>query len=699
MSIKIKKQTGEIFDLPQDFVIEGKKNNPLFSEKGSQTVSISFPATPRNRSLLDDAFRLDRAEKPSQAIPVVIESGPAQQTGRMAINSASPKIIAANIGFDEGEMYSRMSTMKLADMPILSQPQYNITPPGETREQRTDALLAHLTDVMKELTDADYFVFPLILKKDLKENKQTLSGDYRIILNDLDFVWDHLPYGEIAELKGLKHQLLTWYIDSEEVYIDAPKGYGVSPFLKVGRLLEIIFANYGYTVEENPFVLHRQLKKLTVLNNTMDTILSGTLHYRDLMPDISVNEFLDGLYNKFGLLWFVESNTGTVRLRFLKDVLNGSAVDIDRFKTEEPEITYSQQRQLKLTANRDSDATTLFGETVKTLYDTFEEFLAAYNNQMTDIFVDVPLATGTSCIFSAEFSMYRIRENIVVEGKKAQTLSSSDFFDWNKKTPGLEYEEIKMDDLCLPLDYFNNVLMLNYGVGVKHRYSDVVVSGATQKDEENPAKLAFAFGWGLTHYTASNRYNWFFASQINRDPDGYFMNDSEGNKYDISLTVNREDGLYNRFWKEYDAFLRHSAQEVKCTVRMSDAEFLNLKPDQVMMLNYQPVLTEQVKFKLNAPKHSGECTFRTLRLYEPYDLATEQKIPLYERQKYYWKVISIDKTPVITYPCHEESNFGFGFTTIDGVNKYTDMMFILPPTDEQYLHNEQIILTYCKFNS
>ena len=64
MSIKIKKITGEIFDLPQDFVIEGEKNNPLFSEKGSQTVSISFPSTPRNRRLLDHAARPDRAGKP-----------------------------------------------------------------------------------------------------------------------------------------------------------------------------------------------------------------------------------------------------------------------------------------------------------------------------------------------------------------------------------------------------------------------------------------------------------------------------------------------------------------------------------------------------------------------------------------------------------------------------------------------------------
>ena len=319
MSIKIRKQTGEVFDLPQDFVIEGEKNNPLFSKKGSRTVSVSFPATPHNRRLLDDACRLDRARKPAQDIPVVIETGPVQQSGQMAINSASPKVIAANIGFDEGEIYSRMSDMQLAGMPILSEPPYNFTPPGDTREQRTDALPDHLTDVMKELADADYFVFPLVLKYDTngvtEEQPDKTFKEYRIILNELDVQPlpspTPTPIGAIVELKGRTHQLLTWYIDSEEVYIDAIKGYGVSPFLKVGPLLEIVFANFGFAVEENPFLTHPQLKKPVVLNNTMDTILSGTLHYRDLMPDLSVNDFLDGLYNKFGLLWPVDSNTKT----------------------------------------------------------------------------------------------------------------------------------------------------------------------------------------------------------------------------------------------------------------------------------------------------------------------------------------------------------------------------------------------------
>ncbi|MDR1675604.1 MAG: hypothetical protein LBR86_03950 [Tannerella sp.] len=706
MSIKIKKLSGERFDLPPDFIIEGEKNNPLFSEKGSQTVPVSFPATAHNRRLLDSAFRLDRAEKPGQAIPAVIESGPAQQRGVMAVNSASPKIISAGIGFDEAEMYSRMSAMQLRDMPVLSDPAYRFTPPGATRDDRIDALLTHLTAVMKEEIEADYFMFPVVLHYDnngVSEEDQQNGEElkhYRIILNELNTIWQDdnqnpiLPSGAIAELKALEHRLLTWYVNSEEVYIDAPKGYGVSPFLKVGKLLEIIFENFGYAIEENPFTSHRQLKKLAVLNNTMDTILTGTLHYSDLMPDITVGEFLESLYNKFGLCWFVDSNTNTVRLRFLKDLLNpssGTAVDLNRFKTEEPEIFYSPQRQLKLTANREVGKSG-FGFTSETLYDTFEAFLKAYNHQFTDMYENDAWIEGLSCIFNTFDTQYFIRENI--ETAESGKLSSSDFFDWDKKTPGLEYEEIQMGDLCLPFDFYQNIQMLHYGANVKHHYSNVVFDGETPKEEENPAKLAFAFGWGLTDYTASNRYNWFFASQINRDVHGHFLYDPDENKYDISLAINREDGLYNRFWKEYDAFLRHSAQEVTCKLKLSDTQTVNLRMDQVMMLNFQPLVPEQIKFKLNGPGNVSEGRFRTLRLYEPYDLEAEREIPVYARQKYYWKVISTVRVPDVTQP-YVEYGFAYGFyRTADGTKHDTRMLFVLPPTDTQFLNQEQTVLTY-----
>jgi hypothetical protein len=115
----------------------------------------------------------------------------------------------------------------------------------------------------------------------------------------------------------------------------------------------------------------------------MDAILTGTLYYRDLMPDITVNEFLEGLYNKFGLVWYINSNTKTGRFLFVKDLVDmyaSETVNLNDFKTEEPEIAWSPQQQLKLTANREIGKSG-YANTSETLYNTFEEFLRAYNYQ------------------------------------------------------------------------------------------------------------------------------------------------------------------------------------------------------------------------------------------------------------------------------------------------------------------------------
>jgi hypothetical protein len=239
MSLKIKKLTGEIFDLQPDYIIEAEKNNPLFTNKGSKTVIIHFPETDNNRKLLLNSERLDRLECPDGAIPVAIETDALQQSGLMVINSG----FNAGIGFDESEMYNKMSQMRLRDLPNLP----SFTAGGTTLNQKINTMLSHLTAVMKEQVIADYYVFPVLLKQEITESK-----NYDIILNELDIKYGvdiPLPYGKVAELSGFNNRTITRYINGKEVLLDAPKGYGISPLLKVYRILEFVFDHFGFTIQ------------------------------------------------------------------------------------------------------------------------------------------------------------------------------------------------------------------------------------------------------------------------------------------------------------------------------------------------------------------------------------------------------------------------------------------------------------------
>jgi hypothetical protein len=686
--IKIRKiEGGDVFDLAEGYVIEAEKNNPLFSGKGSQTVPVNFPASDKNNRMLDFPSRIDRTFKKEETIPVIVETGSVQQKGLLSVHSASNRILSANIGYDESVMYAVMKDVQLKDMPILNDPEFIKSFGGSNIDQRIHSMLAHLTAVMKEQTLAEYCVFPVIVKKETVQ----LDGENQTRLEIINEVDDRLsadindpPNGKIAELKALTNRTIIRYENNEEIQLTVPKGYGVSPFLKVYRILEIIFKNFEFTVIENPFKEHKQLKKLVVLNNTIDAVLTGTLYYKDLMPDCSIREFLDSLYAKFGMLYFVDSTSKTIRIKFLKDIVNPEAsegsIDLNPIKTEEPEISFHPAKQLRLKMNREP-------EDANVAFNTMEEFLNQFLNQFTE---SANWPNHVTQVFRTSDSTYHI-ENIFKASSGREYYKSSDFFDWDKKTENMDYEEVEMKDICLPLYLIPGALAmqtLQYLVGFKHLYSDVFVGGTKQEASGAKAKIAFAFAWGITKYRGVGSYSAFFASQFNRDTQGNFILDEENNKYGISLTCNREDGLYNRFWKEYDAFLRHSNQPVKCNLHLNDNDFVKFKMDEKVFINNQPLLVEQIKYKFNdSGDKISESTFRTLRLYQPYDLNQEQKIPEYGPQKYYWKFeedLSGLPSPIWILIKREFDSF----FTVNGVQVPVSYLSYLPPTEEQYIAQE-----------
>jgi len=704
--IKIRKiEGGEVFDLPEDYVIEAEKNNPLFNSKGSQTVSINFPTSDKNNRLLNFPFRIDRTFKKEETIPVIVETGSVQQKGLLSVNSASNKIISANIGYDESDMYAVMKDMQLKDMQILNDPEFVKSFGGDDIDQNVDSMLAHLTAVMKQEIEVDeYCIFPIIVKKEdyttdvLNDDGTTtpnVKKTYLEIINEVDIDWtiDDVLNPNYTELKAIQNRIITRYENSQEIQLSAPKGYGVSPFLKIYRILEIIFKNFDFTITENPFKEHRQLKKLVALNNSIDAVLTGMLYYKDLMPDCSIQDFFDSLYAKFGMLYFVDSNSKTVRIKFLKDILNPDtyeAIDLNQMKTEEPAISFSPPKQLRLKMNRELDD-------AKVAFDTFDEFLERFKNQFSETSHYSPnISDNKTQLFVTENSTYYIKNIFTLFSQEGMQVDhSSDFFDWDKKTENMDYEDIEMKDMSLPLYNYENFHNYNqYLVGFKHLYSDVFIGESKQEVANNQAKIAFVFAWGI-YYSIDNG-KFFFASQFNRDRVGNFMNDEQGAKYDISLTCNREDGLYNRFWKEYDSFIRHSNQQVTCNLHLSDNDFVKFKMDEKVFINNQPLVAEQIKYKFNdAGDKISESTFRTLRLYEPYDLKTERAIPQYIPQKYYWRFsISSDIEEPTNYI--SVTTVFDSFFTVNDVQIPVSYMSNLPPTEDQYNSQETRILRFWK---
>ena len=198
----------ETLDLGKDPSLEIDNSSPIFSNKGSMSIPVTFPKSPKNQRLLGFPGRTDRNRKIINDQKVTVLDGPIMRHGVMNIISGE---IEANIGFDEGEAYAKMSEVKLADMDGL--PVY--APEGD---DTVSAVIAHLTAVMKGEVSTDYCVFPTITT--LEENTDTGKAEYYMALNEMGDV------NGTEALLGSAARKMKVKIDNELAEIDMPAGYG-----------------------------------------------------------------------------------------------------------------------------------------------------------------------------------------------------------------------------------------------------------------------------------------------------------------------------------------------------------------------------------------------------------------------------------------------------------------------------------------
>ena len=330
---------GEALDLPSGFSIEIEDSSPIFNDRGSQSVPATVPATRRNIRLLDAPHRIDTGVNPNNPERSAdLLAGAYLRRGVMNVTEASRQEgIVFNIGFDNATAYARWRERRLADVAGSR----IFIPPGGAG---VDSLLHYFDDVYGgcDERECEFAVFTVAVDK--TERDSAGDGSYQVIY------WDIL---NLPEKQGL-HQFHTVrrVVNSEVTDVSVPWGYGVTPFLRVWRVLELVFEDLGVKIEGNPFKEEKELARLVVLNNAADAICRGTVRISDLMPDCTVEEFLNSLWVRFGLVYDIDARKRSVRLRLLKDILTetGGEVALTEYICGREKIIYNTAQYIKLSA-------------------------------------------------------------------------------------------------------------------------------------------------------------------------------------------------------------------------------------------------------------------------------------------------------------------------------------------------------------
>lgn len=419
---------GEELDLPKGFSIAIEETSPVWNDMGSQSVTASVPATPRNRRLMRFPDRPYAAIGPADRAPrCMVQSGAYIRSGRLNITGANAKTIDFNIGFDNSEAYQEWKSKRLAELKGL---------PSRTFASMTEAknfIEGVYTSAKPQ--ESDLAVFPVCLSKTTaKENDKETT--YYEIVNDM------------ADNPFRENRTVMRVIDNTPTEVSVPQGYGCTPFLRVWRIVELIFADLGLTPDRNPFKEDLDLSRLVVMNNTADTLCALKLRYKELMPDVTVEEMLNVLWVRFGLVYHTDFGSGTARLRLMRDLIKETPDgEMETMLNEPPATEYTERKYLRLSAG-----TSIEGAEPTT--DRLEDFLKGYdlgnmaveyngNGNYRVEGVDGNTKTGTGFTWTEPTGTWRRDTFFTVSGiqSRGESEECSSFFIWDPMTPGMAAEE------------------------------------------------------------------------------------------------------------------------------------------------------------------------------------------------------------------------------------------------------------------
>lgn len=679
MSIIIRlKETGEVFDVIPGFKLELNNTSPFFNDLGTKSVTTTLPNTPHNRRLFSFSNRMDTTNKPRKKIDVIVSSGSYIREGVLyEVEPDDPQTsFGVIIAFNEGIMYEAMADVlltELSNLPIIV----------KTVTELIDDMnaLIKTDDISTDLT-----IFSAILKGNSYTNDDTEI-----------FQYEYLNMIEFTKATLIERTTTTVLDDGKPLQIPVPSGYGITPFIRVWKVLELIFSHFGYIINENPFKTDLQLQRLCLANNTLDTIVLGEIRYEQLLPKVTIMQFLQSLYGRFGLRVFFNNNRREINLRLLRTTFidkTYSPIEVSSVPYPSPPLP----KQLKLSGSKKLDRS-------NTETDTFEEFLEKYNNTIGVY----PYYSGQVDVGGAYFDKRTGLYYQISTINKEEKLLSSIQFDWNKKVEGVEIEEITTSDECLTMINNNGSILPYFGLDGTLMNAILTVNGNTI-NTENDRLFAFVYDMGEAYSEINSikdyrgfKYGSIFPFQYS-SPD-QLQEDREGNIFEYALLFVGEYGAFNKFFSEYDAFLRHSNRLTKFEIHAPTFNLANLDFSEKRIVYNQPILLDKVNHDVgNLRSQVVQIEARTMRLYEPYNLEEEHLLPVPDDILYKW-VLFVDQNKKIKNKYEElllekkalDVPYAHQFVSLsDGeIIEEPDpptatTYWFLPPTESQYQNQAKI---------
>lgn len=417
-----------------------------------------------------------------------------------------------------------------------------------------------------------------------------------------------------------KHEIdVQETIDGKTVTI--PKGFYITPFVKVKYVLQEVLSHLGYTLASS-FLDQDPFRNLLFLNNNLDTLVNNSINYVDIVPDISVKTLFD-VIRKFGVEFRPDEINKIIYLVPFDDALDTlPSADLSSFAVSKPVVNYhNQYKQIKLT----SEQINLPGQI------SMIDFLG----RRRDLFTGSPDEQGLDfiSIFTKYPSAY-LRQN-----------------DGYMVRDGVKGERIFVEKIAhLGISYYaGGILPVE-----EHSFPDVVPAMYTARSISPEGNYTYK----VTPYIGPGRAlqsKVVFQDELNNDEMAdtselkpilclfynlsthckgtiHNYNESGIKLWDNSIAWNGPDGLYEKFWRKRDTLMRNALLEIQVDTILPEEVKLTLSPVKQILLHNQKYLVSEINYSTKN-KSVGSCSLLSTKLQQP--LSESKSAEEYFREKKY----------------------------------------------------------------
>lgn len=577
-----------IFDLEKNSAISIERTNPLFNEQGSMSLPFSIKRTSKNDYLLDFPHKYERKNVFEVKRDVNIRSGLLNENASLEILSVDSKKVESVFYLYESSFYSQAKEVKLSQ--VFDGIERWFQPKKELTDEERKEYVSHIIDMFEEMMfspvndDEDFTIFPAVVDCELNiggssRSLPTAQSDSRNFFNEILVSYET---GEMKyKLNGSKEYT---YKDDEGNDITVPVGYAITPFFKLRYVLKKIFEYFGFTLEPTIFDTTPEYRNIVVMNNTMDAIMPGYFIESQLVPDCTINEFLDMIRNSFCGDFFIDVPSKTARLALFNDVI-ASPPDQDMTKylsSDFENLELNKPKQVKLTIKKSLPyASTTTG--------TLNEFIEKYS----DYFGSTSELINDEGIypFYMQNSIWKVYNRIEGAGMvyyKKERLSSMNF-DYVTK------DNIETEEHAIPSEAPASVY-------VRHRYTDlltyapvigskrnlnsfVIINGKKQEEDTPECPLILSLEYFRSFCRVGLQTSMCRAEE--QPPAG---------EPESSLLLWGESGLFARHWKNYDNLLRTSFIPITHKLKLPAYILKNFSFDKLKIINGQPMIPISLKY-------------------------------------------------------------------------------------------------------